>query len=281
MLIWGSIGVFVKQIQLPSLELAFLRALIGALFIGFAGFRLKQNKLKISKQNIIFLLIAGIAIGFNWIFLFQGYQFTTIANATLSYYCAPVFIILLSPIVLRERFTLLKLISVVGAMSGLFLILSCQTVETEVAYNHFKGISYALCAAILYAGIILINKKMNDLPAYEMTLIEISLAALVLLPFIVLRNNLSFSTFQIGRLIPIFILGTVHTGLAYMLYFSSLKKVKAQDVAILSYLDPISAVIFGAIFLSEPINIWQIVGGTLILFSTLLAEVLGKRQFKN
>jgi drug/metabolite transporter (DMT)-like permease len=279
-ILWGSIGVFVKQINLPSLEIAFLRAVIGASVVGLAGFRLRQKNIEYTKQNIAFLLMAGAAIGLNWIFLFQSYRFTTLANATLSYYFAPVFVVLLSPLVLKEKFTPAKLISVAGAIGGLFLILNSQGSDIGNHYDHFKGISYGLGAAVLYASVILFNKKMRSLPVYEMTLAELCVASLILFPFIIARNNLHLDNVQIGSLIPMLILGILHTGLAYLLYFSGLKQIKAQSAALLSYLDPISAVIFGALLLREPINCWQVVGGILILISTLYGELTGTKKVK-
>jgi len=247
-LIWGSLGVLVKQINLPSLEIAFLRAVIATLVLGFAGIHLKPKSI-IKGKNLIYLLASGAAIGLNWILLFQSYKYTTIANATLSYYFAPVFVVILSPFVLKEKFTKIKFFSVLGAMTGLFLILSHQPETAQPAANHFLGICYGLAAATIYATVIFLTKKFGDLPGDEITLIQVSIAALVLLPLALIRNNLRLESFQVNNLLPIFILGAVHTGLAYLLYFSSFKKVKAQNIAILSYLDPMSALIFIVLFL--------------------------------
>jgi drug/metabolite transporter (DMT)-like permease len=281
MLLWGSIGIFVKNIDLPSIELVFLRAIIASFVLAIYGLVIrstKNNELmkseitpKYKNKNIYYLIISGIAMGLNWLFLFQSYKYTTISNSTLSYYCAPIFVILLSPFILKEKFTKSKFLAVLVAMVGLFLILSNQISAYNSSYNNVKGIVYGLIAAILYASIILLNKYIKGLSGYEMTVIQISTAALVLLPFVILRHNLHISNTK--TLVFVLIVGVIHTGLAYLLYFSSIKYIKAQSVAVISYIDPISALIFGAIFLKENMSTTQILGGILILLSTFFGNL--------
>jgi len=271
MVLWGSLGLFVKNINLPSIEIAFLRAVIAStIFILSNLVTKKTNFKKYSKKNLIILFISGIAIGFNWVLLFQAYKFTTISNSTLSYYFAPVFVVLLSPIVLKQKLTFRKLLSVVGAMIGLFLILNNQSNVPNIAYNHIKGISYGLGAASLYASVMLFNNYIEDLSGFERTIIQLSAASLVLLPFILSRHELHIDSYK--SLIFILIIGIVHTAMAYLLYFSALKDINVQNAAVLSYLDPISALIFSTIFLHESMGTCQIAGGILILFSAFTAE---------
>lgn len=280
MIIWGSVGIFVKNIDLPSMETVFLRATIASIFLVLYGFILRnKNKAKkefeftgdkTQKKNIYFLIGSGVAMSFNWILLFQAYRFTTISNATLSYYLAPVFVILLSPFILKEAFTKSKFFAVMGALIGLFLILYSQPTTYNSSYNHVKGISYGLIAAMFYASVVLLSKYIKDLSGYQMTLIQISTAALVLLPFILYRNKLHIHSPK--TLLFILIVGIVHTGIPYLMYFSAIKDLKAQNVAIVSYIDPISAVIFGAIFFQETMTMLQVLGGLLILLSTFLGN---------
>lgn len=282
MIIWGSVGIFVKNIDLPSMELVFLRSIIAVAFLLIYGFilRIKRNnvekvklneeELKNRKRNIYFLIASGVAIGLNWILLFQSYKYTTVSNATLSYYCAPVFVILLSPIVLKEKFTKSKLFAVIGAMIGLFLIMSSQSATSNTSLNHPKGITFGLAAAVFYASVVLLNKYIKGLSGYEMTVIQISTAALLLLPIIIYRSNIHITSMK--TLVFVLIVGIVHTGIPYVMYFSSIKDIKAQTVAVVSYIDPISAVIFSTIFLKESLTLLQILGGALILISTFLGN---------
>lgn len=271
MIIWGSIGLFVKNIDLPSMEIVFLRGVIASVFLILYVIIFKRTeKSKFEKKNVILLICSGIAISINWIFLFQAYKYTTIANATLSYYFAPVFIILLSPIVLKEQFTKAKLIAVIGAMFGLYLVLSNQIIDTTTSYNHSLGITFGILAAIFYASVVLMNKYIKGLSGYITTLIQISTATLILLPFIIYRNNLHIS--NSNTIFFILIVGIIHTALPYAMYFSSIKDIKAQTVALVSYIDPISAVVFSTLFLKENLTLLQILGGILILGCTFLGN---------
>ncbi|QGU94894.1 EamA family transporter [Clostridium bovifaecis] len=271
MIIWGSLGLFVKNINLPSMETAFLRAVIASgIFIIYNLLTKKANFKQYSKKNLILLLISGIAIGFNWVLLFQAYKFTTVSNATLSYYFAPVFVVLLSPVILKEKLTPRKLLAVTISMLGLFLILNNQSIASTIEHNHIIGIGYGLAAAALYASVVLLNNYIEDLSGFERTIIQLSTSALVLLPFVLSRGQLYIDSSK--SLIFILVLGVAHTAAAYLLYFSALKDINVQNAAVLSYLDPISALVFSTLFLHESMGIWQIAGGALILISTFIAE---------
>ncbi|MEY7999860.1 DMT family transporter [Clostridium sp. Mt-5] len=275
MLIFGSIGVFVKNINLPSAELAFFRASIGSLFLICVCF-IKSEKISFRsiKANLLLLIMSGMALGLNWIFLFQAYKYTTIPNATLSYYFAPIFVILLSPLFLKEKLTIAKISCVIIAMAGLFLILNTGA-NTTGSYNHLKGIIYGLLGAVLYASVILMNKFIKNLSGFETTLIQLIMAAMVLLLSIIYKNNLNTAAISHKAWFFIFIVGIIHTGIAYLLYFTSVKELSGQSIAILSYIDPISAVFISSIFLGETMTLIQIAGGILILGSTFLSEKIG------
>ncbi|AOT72906.1 DMT family transporter [Geosporobacter ferrireducens] len=275
MLIFGSIGAFVKRIHLSSSEIAFLRGIIGSLFLGCASFFVKQKpSFKSIKENITLLILSGTAIGFNWIFLFQSYKYTTVSNATLSYYFAPIFVIILTPFVLKEKLTPAKVGCILTAMIGLFLVVNVGDSGAGNSYNHTVGILYGLLAATLYASVILMNKFIKNLSGFETTFVQLVIAVLVLLPYVFVKDRMNFSDLNLVSIIFILILGIIHTGIAYFLYFTSIKELKGQTIAVLSYIDPISAVIIAAIFLGESMGFIQLIGGMLILGSTFLSEKL-------
>ena len=275
MLIFGSIGVFVKKINLTSSEIAFLRGVIGSVFLICTSFLIHQKlSLQAIKENALLLTLSGAGIGLNWIFLFESYKYTTISNATLSYYFAPVFVMILAPFILKEKLTPLKVGCILIAMMGLVLIVNIGGSNSGGMYNHTVGILYGLSAAALYASVILMNKFIKNLSGYETTLVQLLVAALVLLPYIVMKEHMSFSGINSRSILFILILGIIHTGIAYFLYFTAVKELKGQTIAVLSYIDPISAVIIAAIFLGESMSIVQIIGGVLILSSTFLSERL-------
>ena len=218
MLIFGTIGAFVKNINLASLDIAFLRAVLGCTFLVCAGTVIRQ---KISpdliKKNFLLLALSGAAIGFNWIFLFQAYKYTTVSIATLSYYFAPMFVLMLAPLLLKERLTPVKLGCIIAAMAGLFLILNTGRDLAAVSLQPTLGILYGLAAAVLYASVILMNKFIRNLSGFETTLIQLFVAALVLLPCIVYQGGISVAALSGRAVIFILAVGILHTGIAYFI----------------------------------------------------------------
>ncbi|MGM9973180.1 MAG: DMT family transporter [Clostridiaceae bacterium] len=279
MLIFGSIGVFVKSIQLTSLELAFLRAAIASFFIGWVLLIIRKKDRQTNDRLSLPLLASGICLGFNWVLLFEAYKYTTIGKATMSYYFAPFFIFLLAPIVFKERLDKRKLFYILGAMIGLVLVVDIGGIpEGEVLVN-VKGIAFGIAAAALYAGVVIFNKFIVGVSDFYKTFVQLVTSALVLIPFVAFEyiNNIEYmtdiiSSMDIEQWILVITVGIIHTGVSYLLYFSSLKELKAQSAAILSFIDPISAVIFAAIFLKEGMNLTQISGGIIVLACTYFCE---------
>lgn len=276
MLIWGSIGLLVRGIDLPSMGIAFLRAVTASVFLGVLGiWMLNKDSKTAIKNNIKPLMITGLAMGFNWLLLFQAYKYTTISNATLSYYFAPVFIAVLSPLVLGEKFTAKKISSVFAAMLGLYLILSSQSAQPAAAgYNHLLGITYGLGGAAFYAIIILTSKRMKGISGFETSLVQLATAAIVMLP-VTLVNVGAGTMLSMDKTswLLILTLGIVHTGIAYANYFSAIKDIDGQSIAVLSYIDPISAVVLASVVFGEVMSTQQILGGLLILGSTLYSQL--------
>lgn len=282
MLLWGSLGVFVKNISLESVEIAFFRGIIGSIFLGIVLFIMIQNNKKSqksdddlevqnqkpSKKSIIILIISGMAIGFNWVFLFNSYNYITVANATIVYYLAPVIVIFVSPIFLKEKLTLKKVLAVICAMIGLVLIVKTGSSNDNI--NLTQGIINSFAAACLYASVIILNKFIKNVDDYTKTFIQLFMASMVLLPWVIYRNAVVFDS--VKSIILIAILGIAHTGIAYCLYFSSMKELKAQSIAILGYLDPVSSVVFSIFLLREPFSVYQLIGGVVILASAVIAE---------
>ena len=281
MLLWGSLGVFVKNISLDSVEIAFFRGIIGSVFLGIVLLIRMQNNKKLEENNkledenkkpgkkgIIILIISGMAIGLNWVFLFNSYNYITVANATIVYYLAPVIVIFVSPIFLKEKLTLKKVLAVICAMIGLVLIV--RTGQSSSNINLTQGIINAFLAACLYASVIILNKFIKNVDDYTKTFIQLFMASMVLLPWVIYRNNIIFDSPK--SIILIAILGIAHTGIAYCLYFSAMKELKAQSIAILGYLDPVSSVVFSIFLLKEPFFVYQLIGGVIILASAVIAE---------
>jgi RarD protein len=221
------------------------------------------------------LAISGACIGFNWILLFEAYRYTTVATATLAYYMAPIFVMMASPFVLKERLTGIKLLCVAMALSGMVLV--SGVVQSGMEGVDFTGILCGVGAASLYATVILLNKFIKDISAYDMTIMQLGLAALVLFPYTLAVENFGALAPDTNSLLLLAVVGVIHTGFTYALYFSSIQGLKAQTVAIFSYIDPIVAIILSAVLLNESMDMYSIVGAVLVLGSTFVSELAERK----
>ena len=276
MAIFGTIGLFVKFIDLPSTVIALSRGALGTLFLlVVVQFMRRRMDTESIRRNFKHLLIAAVALGFNWIFLFEAYRLTSIATATLAYYMAPVILILLSPLILKERVGLAKWICVICALIGMSLIAGIWEGSDQIALS---GIAMGLLAACFYATIVINNKFLNGLNPYDSAIVQLGIAALVLLPYVAFTvdfTSLSLDTQTIGLTL---IVGIVHTGVAYWLYFSALPKLEAARIAIFSYIDPAIAILLSVFVLMEPITTAGVIGAVLILGAALTSEFVGKNK---
>lgn len=274
MLIFGTIGIFVKFIPLPSDIIAMARGLIGSVFlVMLLLLRGKSIDFSLLKKGGLLAALSGGFIGFNWIFLFEAYKYTSIATATLAYYMAPVFVILLSPVFLKEKLTIKKLACVLLAVLGMVFVSGVLSGgmpdKTQVV-----GILLGLAAAALYATIIIINKKITHLPSDTRTVVQLFFAAIVLVPYSLAVGSFSSAVFSVKTVLLLIIVGIVHTGIAYALYFGSMKNLKGSTVAIFSYIDPVAAIILSAvIFPDERLTVNGIIGAILILGAAFLSEL--------
>lgn len=276
MIIWGTVGVFVKEIKLSSIEIALYRSIIGVIFTTTLSLFLKEKwDRQDLKVDLPILVVSGVALGMGWVFLFQGYKNTSVSIATLSYYIAPIFIVLLSFLVLKEKITSKKILSIIGAMIGLFLIINTKNNMSSGEYNHMLGILYSLTAAVFYAIVVILNKFIKRLSGIKVTIIQLLTSTLVLMPVALLNNPSGINKVDLKSLILLILIGTIHTGVAYLLYFSSVKEVEGQSIAVLSYIDPIFALFISGIFLGEKMSIIQVLGGILILGSAYISERKG------
>lgn len=273
MLIYGSIGVFVRSIELSAIQIAFLRASIGSFFLVVVSMILNKSlSLKIDKKNAGIYFISGALLGVNWFFLFKAFEYTSISNAILVYYLAPIIVILLSPIVLGERLTVHKFFCMATAIIGLTMIVLNNLGMQLSGKEHLEGIGFALLAAVFYASVILINKRYPSSNGLDTTIIQLLASVVVLMPILFVNQGFSNLVVRGTSLWMIVILGALHTGVAYLLYFSSMRVLDGQTVAIYCYIDPISAMAFAWVFLGERVNYIQALGGMLILGATYFID---------
>ena len=271
--VFGTIGIFVRWIGLPSSVIALVRGAVGAAFLLLlARFRHAPIDRAALRSRWQLLLLSAAMMSFNWITLFEAYRYTTVATATLCYYMAPIFVTLISPILLKERLTARKLLCVFLALAGMVFV-SGVPQSGLPGPSEAKGILLALCSAALYAGVILINKYLAGVPAYDRTLLQLAGAAAVMIPYILLTEDLSaMSVTPLGAVL-LLIVAVFHTGWCYALYLGSMTVLSAQTVALFSYIDPIVAILLSALLLKEPLGWSGILGAALVLGSTLVSEL--------
>ncbi len=272
MCIFGTIGILRRYIPLSSSVVALARGIIGSLFLLLVILCSRQKMDGHSiRQNILFLSSSGAAIGFNWILLFEAYRYTSVATATLCYYLAPILVVLASPLILCEKLTARKLLCTATALIGMVLV--SGVMETGFSdLSEWKGILFGLGAALLYASVILANKKISGVSAYDKTIVQLSMASLALLPYVLLTEDVQAIFLTPLAMILLLIAGIVHTGIAYWLYFGSMNKLSSHSIALLSYIDPILAVMLSVLLLQEPMSICAGIGAVMVLCSAYFCE---------
>ena len=277
MTVFGTIGLFVRNINLPSGEIALYRAVLAALLIGIFLLITKQ---KISfakiKKELPLLILSGVAMGFNWILLFEAYKYTTVSVATLSYYFAPVIVTIACPILFKEKMGLKQWLCFVMSTVGIVLITGIG--DLSQGSSHIKGILFGLGAASLYATVILLNKFIKNVDGIHRTFLQFLSAIVVLVPYVLLTDGVNIHKLDSKGWIFLLAVGLIHTGVTYCLYFSSLKELPGQKAAILSYIDPLVAVLVSVVVLKETMTVMQVIGGLLILGFTLWNEITPKKQ---
>jgi RarD protein len=271
MVIFGTIGIFRRLIPLPSASIAALRGIVGAAFLLLlnAARRKKPDRAAI-RGNLALLLVSGALIGANWIALFEAYQFTSVAVATLCYYMAPMFVIMFSPLVLGEKLTARKYICVALAVAGMVFV---SGVLDLGGGGSPKGVALGLLAAVLYASVIFINKRMKPMPAMDRTVVQLAAAGGVVLPYALLIGFGGTGGLTAGTILLLAVVCIVHTGLAYALYFGSVEGLPAHTLALLSYIDPVVAVLLSALLLKEAFTVWTALGAVLVIGAAVLGEL--------
>lgn len=295
MLIFGTIGIFRKYIPISSALLACTRGITGSLFLILLSVITRHKFEKIKPKQLILLMITGALIGLNWIFLFEAYEFTTVATATMCYYMQPTIVMLLSPFIFKEKLKGKNIICIVISLFGMFCVsgmadgmmevlnhadllegsllnTSRGFVSELIGLNQIKGVFFGLVAAVLYAIVIILNKKIQVEDAYNKTIIQLLCASLILLPFLPGAGNWKSLSLNGFIIVMILVVGLVHTGIAYALYFKSMKNLKAGSIAILSYIDPVFALLLSACFLHEKMTAFGLIGAIMIIGAAIVSE---------
>ena len=265
MVIFGTIGLFVDAIPLNSGVIALFRGIMGLVFLLLVMALTKQKlRFDVIKKELLLLCISGGAMGLNWVLLFEAYRYTTVATATVCYYLAPAILMLASPL-LGEKLTVKKLLCLFTCFVGMVLV-------TGIDGGSVTGVAFGIGAAILYASVMFINRKIKSVSDYERTVTQMAMSIPVVAVYVLLRGGVDFGAMNATGWLLMAVVGIVHTGFAYFLYFGAVGKLPATSVAVCSYLDPVVAVLLSAVLIA-PIGIPAICGAVLILGSTLFGQL--------
>lgn len=262
--VFGTLGLFVRRIEVTSAELALYRAVLAAVFILlFFLIRRERPRLREIRGALWLLLLSGAAMGFDWMLLFEAYKYTSISLATLSYYVAPVIVTALCPLLFHERMTRAQVICFLMSTLGVALIIGSGGVQG--GGSDLRGIVCAVGAAVFYAAVILLNKYIRGVTGLERTFVQLLAAVVVLAPYVGLTSGFHPEVLSATGWVNLLIVGFVHTGLTYCLYFAAIRTLPGQESSLLSYLDPIVSVLISVLLLGEPLAPIQIAGMVLFL----------------
>lgn len=276
LLMFGMNGIVASFIALNSYEIVFTRTLIGSLLL-MAIFALSRQKMRLFKDkgHTLFLIFSGAAMGASWMFLYEAYRHMGVGVASLAYYCGPVIVMVLAPLLFRERLTWAKGAGFLAVLAGMLLVNAQALQEGKTAW----GLLCGALSAVMYAFMVILNKKAKSITGLENAMGQLTAAFLTVALFMGAKQGFVIHI-PPESFLPILILGLFNTGLGCYFYFSSIGKLPVQTVAICGYLEPLSAVVFSGLFLQERLTILQIAGAALILGGAAFGELYRGRRAK-
>ena len=275
MTVFGTTGIVSSRISLPSGFIAFSRSITALVFLLIITF-VSKHSLSVNsiKANRYKLLISGAALGINWVMLFEAIKHTGVAVATVCYYLAPIIVIAISPLVFKEIISVNMILCITVAVIGIVFVTGVFDV---VSIINPMGVIFGIAAAVCYAVCVIVNKSMIEISPLDKTIVQFAVAAVILLLYTFSFEKVYSESLSFTNIILLVVLGLVHTGIAYILYFYALNNLPSQTVSLFSYIDPVVAVILSGLMLGEAMSVFQIIGSVLVIFSTLIFEIKNKK----
>ena len=273
-ILYGTIGMLLRYVRLPSENVALCRGILGSAFIlEFLKVKGRRVDRTAIRRNLKWLALGGVCLGLNWIFLFSAYMQTTVAIASLCNYMAPIIVILIAPAVLREKLDRRKMPCVLAAFAGIVLVSGVW----NGSVGSVSGLIMGLAAALCFVVIVICNRKIRDIQALDKAVVQLAISAVTILPYVLVKNGGTPLNLDTGSVLIILVLGLVHTGFAYCLYFSGMGSLPVQTVAILGYLEPVVSVLCSAFFLHETMDAAGWIGAALIIGAAVVSETLPEK----
>lgn len=257
--LWSSLGIVVRLSGVAVLTLIFYSLLISIIFQGILLFRKNYRREIPDFHKLKYPIILGVVSLINTSTYYYAFKYTTIANAVLTHYTAPIIVAFLAPQFLKEIITRRIILVIIIASIGLWIMLDGLSFKE----NQMAGIIAGLVSGLSYA-IIIIFLRLHSHKFHPLLLSFLTNAfiAILLAPFV---REIPFHA-----ILSFLIVGIVHSSIAPILYFKGLQLVTANRAAVLGYLEPVSAIAFAMLFLGEYPSAISLIGGALIIFSGYL-----------
>jgi len=264
--IWGSIPILAIFSDLPSPVFVFFRVFITSIFL------IPVIRKRVNLRNLInkYVFLSGIFLALNWILLFYAVSIIQVSEAILLYYSGPIFAVLIMHF-LGERIGIDRYISIIIAFTGIFIIINPTTLNISI------GALIALASGIFY-GLLAVASKMATgiVNSKELVFYQTIISTIITSPFLlILRFNLT-----LNNIVIVTIAALVNTLLALFLWYDALTKISVQLSSILSYLDPVFAMLFAFIFLHQIPTLISLLGGILIIISGIFSVIIETRNIK-
>ena len=271
--LYGTLGFFLAFVDVNSEFVVFCRGTFGCLFI-LVLLAIKKQKLDIEaiKKNFIYLVICGISLGLNEIFLFMGYKYA-VSLASLGNYTAPITIIILSAILYKDKLSIKQVLCILASFIGIV----CLTGVFSGNNSDIRGLIFGLCGSFGFVTLVFMNKKLKDIGPYDKTIVQLLFSSFTTLPLIFINKSYLIS-YDIKTVSILLMLGITHTGFAYCLYFDSINTLSPIKIAIIGYVEPVMSVLIGTLFLNESMDTYAIIGAMLILGSAIISELISTKK---
>lgn len=268
LLLFGSNGIVASYIALSSYEIVFFRTLVGSLLlISIILFSRREISFKKYKKQTFFVILSGIVMGLSWMFVYEAYKQIGVGIASILLYCGPIIVMIVSPILFKEKVTLPKIVGFIVVFCGVFLVNGQISYGGNIKFGLFCG----AMSAVMYSLMIIFNKQAKDIAGLEISTIQLVAGFVVVAVFIGFKQGLVIDV-PASSWAPILILGLVNTAIGCYLYFSPICDLPVQTVAVCGYLEPLSAVVFSVMILGEVMSLPQIIGAVMIICGAIFVE---------
>ncbi len=273
LLLFGLNGIVASHIALNSYEIVFLRTLIGSVLL-ISVFLLGKGRFhwKEQRRDTVFIVLSGIATGASWMFLYEAYQQVGVSFASLLYYCGPVIVMILSPLIFKERLTMPKIVGFLIVLVGIAIVNGKMAVGRGNTWGLFCG----AMSAVMYFFMVTLNKQTREIVGLKNAVLQLTVSFLAVAVFVGIKQAFVIHV-PVSSWPWILVLGLVNTGIGCYLYFSPLSELPVQTVAVCGYLEPLSAVVFATLLLGEKMSAFQYIGAVCIIGGAMIGELIDHR----